>query len=593
MADVEHTLKMVEPRGEMDLGKGVAEVVEMWPVEGGKDDVLVWVKSNHVDVWELGVYYWPEILMLVFGVLGFVYVLGWLRKRWKLMDVKVGEVYCKGCGYVVNGDEEDAKCAECGKRLKGGVLVRGKWKVSRKSMALGVLVLWGMCGGLFLGQEIAKRKAVNGGQTNMFYGGWKYNSWWSGVGVRDWVDMPVGWMYEFMVDLPDKWRGVIQYECSEVGYELWGLKFVEGEEGDGGAIERRVLAKSGELGGFSKEIDGREWHVIQAPNGGAWPQWYPRGDGGLVGWGGKLYWYEKSNGKLDEFEMGESGFAPTLNRSSRVYDIGDDLVLMRCSVYEDPDYFDVKDKTRGYNLFDFVAIADVKEKKVVYEELMLTVRNGEKMKESKSEQMTILRGDEVLIKDYELVIHHGGEYMYRWPSGREQMASSFGDHQEAYAWTHVVDGERVALKKERMYRLGRDAKKDMKINGNKGDVFDFGGGRKVRLLGDGEAADYKDVDGRETWPWYVVVEVSDEDEGRRGVKLKLDDKWAGLGNERGRKLEVEKEKGRVWLSGHGSWTVVYNSRTNKTVGYMPMEEGRISVFDLGEEEEGDNDESNR
>jgi hypothetical protein len=133
--------------------------------------LYVVVSERAVNVWELGVYYWPEVLgaFVVIILIGSLLAIMRVRHRPRI----VGEPYCRHCNYCLRGSE-GLTCPECGRETRKREIGRPMWRRLLSINAL-ILVVLGSYGALWAG-----RVPRTGWVSNYF-------NWWS-VGLRKWAE---------------------------------------------------------------------------------------------------------------------------------------------------------------------------------------------------------------------------------------------------------------------------------------------------------------------------------------------------------------------------------------------------------------------
>jgi hypothetical protein len=102
-----------------------------WDEDGRGMYLLSRVKR--VNLWVVGVYYWPEGAGAVIGLLA----LRWLVRDWRRKRV-AGEEYCRRCNYMLRGLLA-GRCPECGVELSGRNRVGGggrRWRLLAEVMVL-------------------------------------------------------------------------------------------------------------------------------------------------------------------------------------------------------------------------------------------------------------------------------------------------------------------------------------------------------------------------------------------------------------------------------------------------------------------------
>lgn len=109
--------------------------------EGGTQ-AFVSERLDAVNIWAMGVYYWPALLAGV-GVLGTLVGLGVIRQRTRHAQI-AGYRYCRECGYCLEGFPS-SPCPECGNSepLVRSVVGRSRWRRARFTLLV-IAAYW--CG---------------------------------------------------------------------------------------------------------------------------------------------------------------------------------------------------------------------------------------------------------------------------------------------------------------------------------------------------------------------------------------------------------------------------------------------------------------
>lgn len=87
--------------------------------------IYVCVTNRAINIWELGVYYWPELLGGVVAFVVFASVLAMIRVRRR--ERLIGEPYCRRCNYCLHGCDA-ARCPECGRSTHKIIMGRPMWR---------------------------------------------------------------------------------------------------------------------------------------------------------------------------------------------------------------------------------------------------------------------------------------------------------------------------------------------------------------------------------------------------------------------------------------------------------------------------------
>ncbi|QQE10120.1 hypothetical protein JD969_11420 [Planctomycetota bacterium] len=69
------------------------------------------------NLWDLFLFYLPELIMFPFIILGFIIIFRFYKQRKKIHEVNIGETYCKNCGYIILPQSIPSPCPECNKNL--------------------------------------------------------------------------------------------------------------------------------------------------------------------------------------------------------------------------------------------------------------------------------------------------------------------------------------------------------------------------------------------------------------------------------------------------------------------------------------------
>ncbi|QDU33430.1 hypothetical protein KS4_14760 [Poriferisphaera corsica] len=460
----------VEHSGELALKVG-QEMGWLWGVKGveTKHEILGWVEISSVDLWEVGVWLWPEIVVMVGSLMGLVatvYMWRWMRIRRKLQDVRVGEGYCKRCGYVLrvaDGKRDAVVCAECGKEFKvEKVSVRKWWQVRWVCFAVALMVMFVCWGGAAV-VGVSAWRAMKGYTQGIGYGEWRDGTWWdmSGGEVIDWVDLPSAKLYEWMMGWDEKWRVVGTQRSDGMHHELWGMWFDEVS----GEVKKEVLAREYASEIYYEVIDGerRRFQLMRDSWDGLLPRFIAFDGGYLLTLGQRLYWYESSNGELEKIEMTKGDAVPKTNvMSTKMYDLGDGFVVVVGTINEkfsSDKAYDAVGK-RVSTRFSRIVVVDVMRKKVVNEQNFIVRREDVNLDGAQCEPMRIGRDGELLYDGLCVSVSGGGE--------------GFGD----YSWGIVdADGVWHGLGLEKLRSVGFE--KLPEKGWQQGCDFDFGEGEKV------------------------------------------------------------------------------------------------------------------
>ncbi|QQE11498.1 hypothetical protein JD969_18695 [Planctomycetota bacterium] len=593
----------VERSGELVLKVG-EEMHWLWGVngdEGGKYEVLGWVEVKSADLWEVGVWLWPEVVVLagsLMGLVACVYLWRWMRLRRKLRDVKVGEGYCRGCGYVLHLDDEEYRavtCAECGKRVKvGKIKVRKWWQVRWASFVVVLMVMllsWG--GASVVG--VSAWKAMKAHKWKQaYYGEWRNTTWWDAdkYEVKDWFNLPSAKFYQWMMGSGKRWRGLVSPSHNSVHHELWGMWFDE----QSGEVKKNVLAREYASEAYYEVIDGerRMFELVSDNREGLLPR-FIRFDGGyLLTLGQRLYWYDESNGGLEKIEMVKGGALPETNMvGTRTYDLGNGFVAIMGMIREDfgsDKAYEAAGK-RTDSEFGRVVVVDAVEKKVVNEQNFIVSREGESLDDAQCEPMKIGRDGKVFYdglcvrvsgrvhysKDYrwgivdddgiwdglELEEMHSESFEELPKRGWKRKSDfNFGDGMKIvdqrtadFTRRHLGELESVVPMQGNITEMGLTKKQEEERARNvKGVLNRYGG-----IAWPGEYD-------REKWAMQAIVSKDDASEGRF-FALKMGE----LGRNQWTRgwLAVDKKNKRVWLS-RFAW--MYDSY-----------EGWVKVYEIDEE----------
>ncbi|QQE10326.1 hypothetical protein JD969_12525 [Planctomycetota bacterium] len=282
MIDGEMSGRVIEPVGQW---VGDVDVSQVEIGVGGSDGgVLMWERGFAIDLWEVGVFYLVEVMMVVgVGVLLFGLMWLWLRRGW-LREVKVGEVYCGKCGYGLTGMQDGGDvCPECGvkgvgdggkrRKVKRGVVMSGRglrWAI----VVCGFLVLM-MGGVLRVGMnrdwEWVDRVGVWMGAEERRVNkamGWVYPSR-SGIrrtGLDGWFKWKSRWAYRMMKKLGE--RG--DFEGMKLAVVDWSeLQWVRVEDGELVKEEVRGGSEVGlrEVSSMRGVIDGHVSEILMRVGG--------------------------------------------------------------------------------------------------------------------------------------------------------------------------------------------------------------------------------------------------------------------------------------------------------------------------------------
>ncbi|QQE10325.1 hypothetical protein JD969_12520 [Planctomycetota bacterium] len=144
LAKVEGGVKdggMIEVAAEWRFSDEVVSGLIGFGRSDGEGGMVVMETFSKLDVWELLVYYWLEIFLLVGLVMLVGGLVGLRRRKRRLVEVKVGEAYCGKCGYGLTGlGEAVDECPECGSEGVGSCGKRRK--VLRRGAGFGKSVRW-------------------------------------------------------------------------------------------------------------------------------------------------------------------------------------------------------------------------------------------------------------------------------------------------------------------------------------------------------------------------------------------------------------------------------------------------------------------
>ena len=142
--------------------------------DGDEGVRAVWLGSREViDFWSGLLYFWPEWMTAVMGVVLVVLVVRWWKRR-KSGEAEMGEAYCRKCGYVLRGLTGKV-CPECGVDEVGEGernYHMKQWKTSGlRSKLAGVMVVLCFVGviGIVSGEVVCLKWA---GWQSGRYGSW-------------------------------------------------------------------------------------------------------------------------------------------------------------------------------------------------------------------------------------------------------------------------------------------------------------------------------------------------------------------------------------------------------------------------------------
>ncbi|QDU34928.1 hypothetical protein KS4_30050 [Poriferisphaera corsica] len=438
MATEQANLEVVESAGRLVMNKG-DHVKEMLPIDGGRDELLMWVEVTRVDLWDLVIFFWIEISIIGLAILGLIFVWRWLRYRKKVSEVKVGERYCKRCGYVL--ENKKAACAECGAKSMGKV--RGRWRGSFVSLLAGVVLFWGSAGGL----GFMVWRAVSGYQgQGMMYGEWKLGKWMDHRWASDWVDWPSDWGFDFCSRFPDRFRLLASAVCGAQEHELRGLRF----DAKRGEVVSRVIAKAKPTMSMLKRVpgDGVTFHMGRMGD----YLLIDCGEGYLVGLQDDLLWYEKDGGEVEEIEQivreagGEMNWGMQL--ACEGYEIGEGFVMLVGRYERGVVPREMMPKIGGWGIevmpFDHVMMVDLYEKRVVADWPIYLNDRGVDWEWTKMKGFEYERDDRVVVKKMRIRSQEGGQLD---PLSVMDLKHRFkeGDVQP-YVW-EGVDGKRLDFKR--------------------------------------------------------------------------------------------------------------------------------------------------
>ena len=101
--------------------------------------ILVHLSDQSINVWEVLVHYWPEVLGTFTA--GAMLGVGFVLLRISRQQQVVGEPHCRHCGYCLK-DCQSGCCPECGRSVRRPVIARPRWRRMLPWTALlGVVVL--------------------------------------------------------------------------------------------------------------------------------------------------------------------------------------------------------------------------------------------------------------------------------------------------------------------------------------------------------------------------------------------------------------------------------------------------------------------
>lgn len=97
------------------------------------------VVRDALNLWNIAVFYWPEVLGALLGLVILCVLLA-VRRVWNAQRTP-GQWYCRRCNYCLSGLATGARCAECGADPARRRPVRGRSLVRRLAPALGVALV--------------------------------------------------------------------------------------------------------------------------------------------------------------------------------------------------------------------------------------------------------------------------------------------------------------------------------------------------------------------------------------------------------------------------------------------------------------------
>ncbi|QQE10435.1 hypothetical protein JD969_13090 [Planctomycetota bacterium] len=419
-------LPTVEPIAQLILPKG-NEIESLQPISNStQDDMLIWVKVLHTDVWEIITYLWPELLSIILIILGFTLIILWFKKRNKLRDVKVGEPYCKKCCYVI--DQSTSVCPECGKKLNHKIPTRRKWQCTWTSLLFTTSITWGIAIILI---SILSYQAFSSKRSAHMYGSWK-SSWTSGSGIKHWFDWRSQWLYGLASKLPQKYARVTNLYSRDFQLELRAIKH---DKKTNKITQRRLASINYDPyvhDSYAKKFDRFQGYISNHASISQ-PLCYSFNNKYLVNLADQFFIYDNNTGNVKQIPLTSAQIAAIQG----IYELGNNLIALRQVTIEETK----PSEGSITHYYDHIQLLDLEKEQIIFDDYLLLHEPGKPTIKATTLSLDNVKRDQTTIfQDLKLT------YVTELDDIPEDtpvynVVRILSKPENNYYWTHLVDNK--------------------------------------------------------------------------------------------------------------------------------------------------------